>query len=241
MPADLFRDTLAAESRRGPRSPSSLAVSMVVHALLVGAAIVVPLVATDVLPPPLRSSEVYHVTAALPAAPPPPPAPRGTHPATPAVESLAGAPLQAPEGIRPETGIVTAVDPSAANGVEGGVPGTVAGEPIEAPPPPSPPPPERRTAPVRPGGQVRMPARIDYVAPEYPPMAASARVEGVVVVEAILDVDGRVSQARVLRSIPLLDQAALDAVRQWRYTPTLLNGVPVPLVLTVTVRFSLGT
>ncbi len=58
-----------------------------------------------------------------------------------------------------------------------------------------------------------------------------------VVIEATIDPSGRVADARILRSIPLLDQAALDAVRQWEYTPTLLNGVAVPVTMTVTVQF----
>jgi periplasmic protein TonB len=77
------------------------------------------------------------------------------------------------------------------------------------------------------------------VNPVYPPIAQSARVQGVVIVEAIIGPDGRVTEAKVLRSIPLLDAAALDAVKQWVYTPTLLNGVPVPVIMTVTVNFTL--
>jgi protein TonB len=70
-------------------------------------------------------------------------------------------------------------------------------------------------------------------------MAQSARVQGVVMLEATIGVEGRVQDVRVLRSIPLLDQAAIDAVKQWQYTPTTLNGVPVPVVMTVTVTFAL--
>ena len=70
-------------------------------------------------------------------------------------------------------------------------------------------------------------------------MAQQARVQGVVIIEATIGVDGSVDSARVLRSVPLLDEAALEAVRQWVYTPTLLNGVPVPVIMTVTVQFTL--
>jgi TonB family protein len=93
--------------------------------------------------------------------------------------------------------------------------------------------------PVRVGGAVKAPTQISKVQPVYPPIALSSRVSGVVILEALIGVDGRVSDAKVLRSIPLLDQAALDAVRQWAYTPTLLNGMPVPIVMTVTVTFML--
>jgi protein TonB len=73
----------------------------------------------------------------------------------------------------------------------------------------------------------------------YPSIAQSARVQGVVILEATIGVEGRVQDVKVLRSIPLLDQAAIDAVKQWQYTPTTLNGVPVPVVMTVTVTFAL--
>jgi protein TonB len=92
---------------------------------------------------------------------------------------------------------------------------------------------------VRVGGAVKAPTQISKVQPVYPPIALSSRVSGVVILEAVIGVDGRVTDAKVLRSIPLLDQAAVDAVRQWAYTPTLLNGVPVPVIMTVTVTFSL--
>jgi protein TonB len=64
-------------------------------------------------------------------------------------------------------------------------------------------------------------------------------VEGIVIIEATIGADGQVINARILRSVPLLDQAAIDAVRQWQFTPTLLNGVPVPVIMTVTVNFTL--
>ena len=87
---------------------------------------------------------------------------------------------------------------------------------------------------------MRPPTKTKHVAPVYPPLAQSAAVQGVVILEVIIASDGKVQDARVLRSIPLLDQAAIDAVRQWEFTPTLLNGSPVPLFMTVTVQFTLG-
>jgi TonB family protein len=93
--------------------------------------------------------------------------------------------------------------------------------------------------PVRVGGSIKAPTQISKVQPVYPAIAQSARVSGVVILEAVIGADGRVTNASVLRSIPLLDQAAVDAVRQWVYTPTLLNGVPVPVIMTVTVSFTL--
>ena len=83
------------------------------------------------------------------------------------------------------------------------------------------------------------PRKVVDVRPLYPALAQSARKEGVVILEAVIDARGHVESVRVLRSIPLLDQAAVEAVRQWVFTPTLLNGVPVPVVMTVTVNFTL--
>jgi TonB family protein len=93
--------------------------------------------------------------------------------------------------------------------------------------------------PVRIGGDVKAPERIKYVPPVYPEIAKTARVSGVVILEALISPSGDVADARVLRSIPLLDQAAIDAVRQWKYATTTLNGMPVPVVLTVTVNFTI--
>lgn len=86
---------------------------------------------------------------------------------------------------------------------------------------------------------VRTPVKTHNVDPVYPPIAQSARIQGIVILEATIGEDGNVMNARILRSVPLLDQAALDAVRQWQFTPTLLNGVPVPVIMTVTVNFTL--
>src|SRR5688572_12465865 len=91
---------------------------------------------------------------------------------------------------------------------------------------------------IRVGGQVRPPIRIKEVAPIYPAIAQSARVTGDVVIEATIDEEGKVADARIVKSVPMLDQAALDAVRQWEYQPSLLNGAPTPVVMTVTVKFT---
>jgi TonB family protein len=128
-----------------------------------------------------------------------------------------------------------------------GTPQAAAGAP--APPAPPPPPfvgfPEAfeqtvaRLQPIRVGGNVRTPTKIKDVRPAYPPVAQQARVQGVVIIEAIIDDRGEIANARVLRSIPLLDDAALSAVSQWQFTPTLLNGAPVGVIMTVTVNFTL--
>jgi TonB family protein len=92
---------------------------------------------------------------------------------------------------------------------------------------------------IRVGGNVRQPTKIKDVRPQYPLEAQQARIQGVVILEVVIDEDGKVKDARVLRSIPQLDAAAVDAVRQWEFTTTLLNGQAVPVIMTATVQFSL--
>ena len=105
--------------------------------------------------------------------------------------------------------------------------------PVPVPPPPQP------QKPVRPGGDIREPVKVKHVPPVYPEIAIRARIQGRVVIDAVIGVDGVVREARILSGVPLLNQAALDAVKQWRYTPTMLNNVPVPVIMTVTVQFNL--
>jgi TonB family protein len=92
--------------------------------------------------------------------------------------------------------------------------------------------------PIRVGGSIREPRKIRHVPPVYPPEALAANVQGVVILEAVIATDGSVTDLKLLRSIPLLDQAAVDAVRQWLFTPTMLNGKPVEVAVTITVNFA---
>jgi TonB family protein len=94
-------------------------------------------------------------------------------------------------------------------------------------------------APVRVGGEISQPMKVRDVKPVYPLIALEARVQGLVILEGLIDEQGNVADVRVLRGVPLLNEAAVEAVRQWRYTPTLLNGVPVPVIMTMTVTFTL--
>jgi TonB family protein len=119
------------------------------------------------------------------------------------------------------------------------------------PPPPAPPAPPfpgfsepfeqtlARLQPVRVGGNIRTPIKTKDVKPVFPADAQTAGVQGVVILETIIDDQGTIANARVLRSIPMLDAAALSAVSQWQFTPTLLNGNPVGVIMTVTVNFTL--
>ena len=92
---------------------------------------------------------------------------------------------------------------------------------------------------VRVGGDIKEPKKIKDVKPVYPEAAKAAGVQGIVIIEIIIGTDGSVNEAKVLRPVPELDRAAIDAVMQWKYTPTLLNGEPVKVIMTVTVTFSL--
>ncbi len=108
-----------------------------------------------------------------------------------------------------------------------------------ASPPPAPEEPPDGGAPIKVGSNIKGPTRIKAVPPVYPAEAAASKTQGVVVIEATINAAGVVSDARVVRSVPIFDQAALDAVRQWRYNPTFVNGLAVPVIITVTVNFSL--
>jgi protein TonB len=92
---------------------------------------------------------------------------------------------------------------------------------------------------LRVGGNIKAPVKVRDVRPAYPPLAQAANVTGVVIIEVRIGIDGRVETAHVIKSIPLLDQAALDAVKLWEFTPTLMNGQPVPIIMTTTINFSL--
>jgi len=96
------------------------------------------------------------------------------------------------------------------------------------------------TAPIRVGGNVMAPRKTRDVKPVYPADAQADRVQGIVILETTIDTSGKVTNARVLRSIPRLDDAAVEAVKQWEFEPTRLNGVPVPIIMSVTVNFTLN-
>jgi protein TonB len=91
--------------------------------------------------------------------------------------------------------------------------------------------------PLRVGGTITKPTQTVHVQAVKPDRAVQAGISGMVILEATIGTDGSVTEAKVLRSIPLLDEAAVAAVKQWKFTPTLLNGVPVPVIMTVTVNF----
>jgi protein TonB len=225
--------------------------SMVLHGAVLTLIIAIPLLTvTSALPEaPMILAFVADSSAPPPPPPPPPPpaarpaAKPATAPATPSANAFA-APLEAPSEIRPEPPGNASASAGVAGGVEGGVEGGVLGgivggivSGVVAPPPPPPPPVER--TPVRTGGQIKTPALLHRVEPAYPDIAAAAHLTGLVILEAVVDPTGCVESVKVLRSAhPLLDREAVTALKQWKYTPLVLNGIPTPFVLTVTFNFS---
>ena len=229
--------------------------STLVHALIVGLGLAVPLLYfAEPLPTP--PNMLAFVVASPPPPPPPPPppaaAPQKAQPAKPKVtpktdpvKVAMAAPLEAPATVAPERTLELLRD-DFTGGVEGGVVGGIAGGIVGGlpmmPAPPPPPPPATAPAPGKPirvGGEIDPPTLLLRVSPDYPQIAINAKVEGVVILEATVGTDGAVRHVRVLRSSPLLDKAAVDAVKQWRYSPLQLNGRAEPFILTVTVSFNL--
>lgn len=243
MERRLFEDLIESDVVAHKTKKSlTLPVSIAIHAVVLLTIVVVPLLTSEPLPEPNAAVNVFFVEPAAPPPPPPPPPapprqvnvprPVSTPPPT---DGKFTAPVEVPDEIAPEEGIDLGVDGGIPGGVEGGVPGGVVGGVVGGlPDAPAP------VQAVRVGGQIKEPKKLKNVPPVYPDIARQARVQGVVILECTISPQGKVTEVKVLRGIPLLDQAAIDAVKQWVYTPTLLNGVPVPVIMTVTVNFRLN-
>jgi len=216
--------------------------SVVAHAVVITAALISQQLAVGALPTPHQpvifgAADITPVDVQLPR-PSRRTAPGRTAATASAPVSPDAAPTVAPTGVIPETGPAGIAAPDGPIvGVENGARSGVEGLGIVEPALPPPPPPVK---PMRLHQGMKAPSKIVDVAPAYPAIAQRARVEGVVILEAVIDAQGRVASVRVLRSIPLLDAAAIDAVQQWRFTPAFLNAEPVPVVMTVTVNFTLS-
>ena len=249
MERRLFEDLVVSARRRRRRDGYALPASLAAHAAVIGAAILLPAlgpvelvqqVAAGPQPPVWLPPPPPRVPVADPAPRPRPPAIRSRGTRVPPGPAVAAAPAAAPsdtpglpepEDVLQGSGGCLGVECLVGDASEGpwedavGPPGPGA---AEAP----------RT--VRPYEGIAPPQKLEDVAPVYPELAKRAGVEGIVIIECTIDPQGRIAGARVLRGHPLLDAAALEAVRQWRYRPTLLNGAPVSVVMTVTVKFFLA-
>ncbi len=220
------------------RQWQTVLVSMAAHVVGLTLLVVIPLVAMEGLPDIPTTAMFVPIAMTTPEVPPAP-SPRAPA-STAAPTDVATVPTTAPTTITPELPASAPLPGGITGGaIDGGV-GEVLGRNPAADVHVPPPPPKRSDDPVRVGGNVKPPVRVSFVAPAYPPLALTAKVSGAVILEAVIGTDGAVRDVRVLRSIPLLDDAAVAAVKQWRYSPTLLNGVAVPVVMTVTVQFGMG-
>jgi len=246
MEKRLFEDLIDSDKvKHRTRQSTTVPVSLVIHLVAAALIVLVPLMSAGQLPEPTGGVKAFFaepLSAPAPPPPPPPPAARATlapkvAPKVVSQQNQFVAPVDVPEEIRPEEGLDLGVEGGVSGGVEGGVPGGVVGGVVGGLPD-APPPPVQQA--VRVGGQIKEPKKLKNIAPVYPPIATQARVQGVVILECTISPQGKVTEVKVLRGIPLLDQAAIDAVKQWVYTPTLLNGVPVPVIMTVTVNFKLS-
>jgi len=178
-----------------------------------------------------------------PPPPPPPPAPVKVI-VKPVARLIQSGKLMQPRAIPKEVAVFKeaelppdVINPAQTNGVFGGIPGQglMASGPA-IPPPPKAAAPSR----IKQGGQVTAASIITQTRPLYPALARQARIQGNVVLHAIIDKEGKVAQLEVISGHPLLVQSALDAVKQWRYKPTQLNGDPVEVDTTITVTFTMG-
>jgi len=232
---------------KATNKPWTVILSGVVQATFLAVLILIPLIYTEALP----KASLATLLIAPPPPPPPPPPPAATPivKVKPQVHLMDAGKLVAPKAIPKEVKIIkeeAEPDPGmmgAAGGVPGGVPGGQMGGVIggviggvgAAPPPP-----KANPGRIKQGGAVTQASLINKVQPNYPPLARQTRISGTVRLHAIISKDGSVQQLEVLSGHPLLVQAALDAVRQWRYRPTLLNGEAVEVDTTIDVIFSLN-
>ena len=213
----------------------TLVVSVLAHAIAVIALVIAPLLATTELPEPhLPSAFVVPRPVTVMA----PDMPRRSTTAA-ANPSPVVAPVTAPPSIAPEGIVEEPRDLSIGGGLssapslwQGGI--IDGGDPLPLPP--------VRSAPqgrMRAGVGVQAPVKLVHVPPVYPAIAREAGVQGTVILEAVISASGQVEDVKVLRSARLLDASAIEAVRQWRFTPTMFNGQAIPVVMTVTVTFTL--
>ena len=244
MSQRLFEVSLSTARARGSLAwPTSLAI----HGAGLGFLVLIPFLSRPEYPEPPEINTIIHLPAALARAVELPRPPRGRAVSAGAVVALprAPAPTDAREpipgrpneliwppdtpGPGPDAGDLPECLGCVPDGDPGGV---VGGEGTGLAPKAAP-------APRRPGGDVRPPVKVKDVVPVYPDLARISHVQGAVVLECVIEADGSVTSIRVVQGTPLLDEAAVSAVRQWRYRPTYLNGEPIAVIMNVTVEFRL--
>jgi periplasmic protein TonB len=242
----MFEEMVVSTSQgKKTHKPTTVLVSMILQVGLLAILILIPLIYTEALPRAMMSS----ILLAPPPPPPPPPPPAAVQVIRKPIQHLMEAgKLVAPKAIPKDVKIIKEEEaPPDMGGMAGGVPGGVAGGSMGgviggviggaggAPAPP-----KASLKRVTVGGNVQAARLINKVQPLYPPLARQTRISGTVKLHAIIGKDGTVQRLEVQSGHPLLVQAAQDAVRQWRYQPTLLNGDPVEVDTEIDVIFSLA-
>lgn len=217
--------------------PWTVTLSVIVQAAIVGVLILIPLIYTEALPSAMLST---FLVAPPPPPPPPPPAPKTE--VIRKIQIVQPQKMVAPTVIPKKIEIVKddAPDIGAGAGVAGGtgVPGGILAG-LGAPPPPPPPKPATPQR-IRVGGNVEAAKLQRQILPVYPQIARTAHISGTVVLHAVIAKDGSIQELTYISGPALLMRAAMDAVRQWKYQPTQLNGDPVEVDTTIQVVFSLG-
>ena len=234
-------------AKTGDWKRATLPIAYIFEIIVIGVLVIVPLIYTEALP----KAQLMTFLVAPPPPPPPPPPPAKAPPVIVhqvSMQELMKAPTVIPKTIAKvkdvpvqtaNVGVVGGVAGGVPGGQMGGVMGGIIGGVMGGPPPP--PPPKAATPQrIRVGGQVEAAKLIFNPTPEYPPLAKMARIQGTVRLEAIISKDGTIQDLKVLSGHPLLVKSALDAVKQWRYQPTLLNGEPVEVVTEIDVNFTLA-
>ncbi len=245
----MFDDLVVSSAKgKGTNKVWKIILSACLHFLLLGILILIPLIYTEAIDLKALSSTFL---VAPPPPPPPPPAAAPIVKVKPITRIIQAGRMMTPTAIPKQVAMIKEEEmpPEVSNvGVMGGVPGGVPGGSatgvlggILGGTGMMPPPPKATATRIRVGGQVQNARLISQIKPVYPPLARQARIAGTVRLHAIIAKDGSVQRLEVLGGHPLLVQAALDAVRQWRYQPTLLNGEPVEVETTVDVVFTLST
>lgn len=249
--ANLSAVMLENNQMKRPRRAIDVFVSLAGHTVLLGVAILLPLYFSGAID--LNQMETTYLVA--PPLPPPPPAPAAANRAIRHPKSFfSDTKLYTPRVIPKRVAVVKDLSnpPEATVGVPGGVIGGVPGGQLGGvlggilgdmgrmvPPPP--PKPAAHRGPYKVGGKVQAPRIIDEVQPRYPALARDVRAQGDVVIDSVIDAQGDVTEMKLVRGNPLLVAAAFNAVRQWKYQPTLLNGTPVAVEMHVVVHFSLSS
>jgi protein TonB len=220
----------------------TIIISTIVQSLVVMVLILIPLIYTEALPKAMMAT----LLVAPPPPPPPPPPPQVVEVKVvkPVARLLTQGRLLQPRAIPKNVTVFREAElppevptgPGVFGGVDSLLGGLGEGATGVAPPPP----PVARVSRTKVGGQVQEAKIIARPNPVYPPLARQARIQGKVQLHAIIDKDGRVGELQVVSGHPLLVKAALDAVQNWRYQPTVLNGEPVEVDTTIDVNFVLG-